>query len=58
VNIFLLSFLIFLLAIIGIAIGTIAGRAPLKGSCGGNAVVKNCPACNDDDFINSERGKS
>ncbi len=56
-NIFLLSFLIFLLAMVGIAIGILTGRAPLKGSCGGNAVVKNCPACKNDNFIETEGKK-
>lgn len=31
----LATFLVFLLAVGGLAIGTLAGRAPLRGSCGG-----------------------
>ncbi len=34
-GLFLVSFLIFLLAILGMALGVLAGRAPIKGSCGG-----------------------
>jgi len=34
-EIFLLSFVIVLLAIIGMAIGALAGRRPLTGGCGG-----------------------
>lgn len=30
-----LSFAIVLLAVLGMAAGTVAGRAPIKGSCGG-----------------------
>ena len=31
----ILSFVIILLAVAGMAIGVVAGRAPIKGSCGG-----------------------
>ncbi|MBT8455695.1 MAG: hypothetical protein HKO95_18475 [Rhodobacteraceae bacterium] len=43
----ILTFLISLLAILGLAIGVIAGRAPLKGSCGGLACHKGigCGTC-------------
>lgn len=41
------TFAIFLLAMAGLAIGAMAGRAPIKGSCGGLACIKNvdCGAC-------------
>lgn len=44
---FLLTFLIFLLAVGGLAVGVLFGRAPLKGSCGGLACTKgiSCGAC-------------
>ena len=43
----LLTFLILLLAIAGLAVGALAGRAPLKGSCGSQACLKgiNCSIC-------------
>lgn len=44
---FLLAFGLMLLSIIGLALGVLAGRAPLKGSCGGVACLKglNCGGC-------------
>ena len=41
------TFVIVLLAICGLAIGVIAGRPPIKGSCGGLACVKgiDCGVC-------------
>ena len=46
-EIFLLTFLFLLVAIGGLALGVIAGRAPIKGSCGGLACHKgvSCGAC-------------
>jgi hypothetical protein len=43
----LLAFPIVLLAIGGLAIGSMFGRAPVKGSCGGLACIKgtSCGAC-------------
>ncbi|MDX1570794.1 MAG: hypothetical protein R3200_09930 [Xanthomonadales bacterium] len=41
-TVFLLSFGIFLIAIIGMAIGALAGREPIRGSCGG---LGNCGHC-------------
>ena len=42
---FLLSLVVFVLGILGLGAGFLLGRGPLKGSCGGNAVVKSCPLC-------------
>ena len=43
----ILTFVISLLAIAGLAIGVIAGRSPIKGSCGGLACHKgtSCGVC-------------
>lgn len=42
----LLTLVILLLAICGLAIGVLAGRAPLKGSCGGLACAGlDCATC-------------
>ena len=43
----LAAFVISLLAIAGLAIGVLAGRGPLKGSCGGLACRKgiDCAGC-------------
>lgn len=43
--VFLLSFAVIGLAILGLAAGALFGRGPLRGSCGGNAVLKSCPLC-------------
>ena len=42
---FLLSFAVIALAILGLSVGALLGRRPLKGSCGGDAVLKTCPLC-------------
>ena len=44
-TLFLLSFAVTLLAVLGLGAGLLLGRGPLKGSCGGNAVLKVCPLC-------------
>ncbi len=44
-TLFLLSFAVILLAILGLGVGVLLGRGPLKGSCGGDAVLKACPLC-------------
>ncbi len=49
--IFVLSFLIMGLIMAGMAIGAMAGRGPLKGSCGGLSAVGiegRCEICGDD----------
>ncbi|MDH3231786.1 MAG: hypothetical protein OEN55_18500 [Alphaproteobacteria bacterium] len=44
-TLFLLSFAVIGLAILGLGAGALLGRGPLKGSCGGDAVVRACPLC-------------
>jgi hypothetical protein len=44
-TLFLLSFAVIVLAILGLGAGVLLGRGPLKGSCGGNAVLRSCPLC-------------
>ncbi len=43
--VFLLSFLIVTLAIVGLAVGLLLGRGPLRGSCGGDVVLSSCGLC-------------
>jgi hypothetical protein len=42
---FLLSFAVIVLAIVGLGAGLLLGRGPLRGSCGGDAVLKACSLC-------------
>ena len=44
-TVFLLSFAVIVLTILGLGIGVLLGRGPLKGSCGGNEVLRACPLC-------------
>ncbi|MFK7830403.1 MAG: (Na+)-NQR maturation NqrM [Congregibacter sp.] len=56
--IYLLSFLIMLLIVAGMAVGAMAGRGPLKGSCGGLAAVGiegRCDICGDDPSLCDEQ---
>ena len=49
--VYLLAFLIMGLIVAGMAVGAMAGRGPLKGSCGGLAAVGiegKCEICGDD----------
>lgn len=45
--VFLLAFVLILLALAGLAVGAMAGRPALKGSCGGLACIEGagCGAC-------------
>ena len=47
---FVLTFAVIVLAMAGLAVGVLAGRGALRGSCGGNAVMKNCFVCKKDDL--------
>ena len=42
---FLIGFGVFGLAGLALYLGALFGRPPLKGSCGGNVVIKTCPLC-------------
>ena len=44
-TLFLLSFAVIALAFLGLGVGVLLGRGPLKGSCGGDAVLNACPIC-------------
>ena len=44
-TLFLLTFTVIVLVILGLGAGILLGRGPLKGSCGGDAVLKGCPLC-------------
>lgn len=44
-TLFLLSFAVIALAILGLGAGLLLGRGPLQGSCGGDAVLKVCSLC-------------
>ena len=49
--IFVISFLVFALIIAGMAVGVMAGRAPIKGSCGGVGALgidQSCELCGGD----------
>lgn len=43
----ILAFLILLCAMVGLAVGVLGGRPPIKGSCGGLACLKgiDCGVC-------------
>lgn len=47
---FVVTFLVIVLAMAGLAVGVLAGRGALRGSCGGNAVMKTCFVCKKDDL--------
>lgn len=45
--VFMITFALVLLAVAGLSIGAILGRAPIKGSCGGVSCIPgaDCAAC-------------
>jgi len=45
----LLTFLFFVLAVAGLAVGVLAGRGPLRGSCGGIACARCERSCGKSD---------
>lgn len=45
---------VILIVMIGMAISVFAGRGPIAGSCGGDSVVRNCPACKETVFKNGD----
>jgi len=47
-SVFILTFAVFLIVVLGMAIGVIAGRKPIGGSCGGLAAVGIEKACDCD----------
>ncbi|WP_439101673.1 (Na+)-NQR maturation NqrM [Congregibacter sp.] len=59
--VFVLAFLIMGLIMAGMAIGAMAGRGSLKGSCGGLSAVGiegRCEICGDDPSLCKEEGES
>lgn len=44
-SVFVFSFAVTALAILGLATGVLLGRRPLRGSCGGNTVLQTCSLC-------------
>ena len=45
-DVFVASFVLFLLAVLGMAVGVLAGRPAIKGSCGGlNRAADGLPTC-------------
>lgn len=45
-TVFLVTFVVLLLAVAGMAIGVICGRQPIQGSCGGLSAIDASLACN------------
>ncbi|WP_439108017.1 (Na+)-NQR maturation NqrM [Congregibacter sp.] len=59
--VFVLAFLVMGLIMAGMAIGAMAGRGPLKGSCGGLSAVGiegRCEICGDDPSLCKEQSDS
>ena len=58
--VFVLAFLVMGLIMSGMAIGAMAGRGPLKGSCGGLSAVGiegRCEICGDDPSLCEEQSQ-
>lgn len=43
--VFVISFVVVGLAVLGLAAGLLLGRGPLRASCGGNAALRICALC-------------
>lgn len=59
--VFVLAFLVMGLIMAGMAVGAMAGRGPLKGSCGGLSAVGiegRCEICGDDPSLCEEQQAS
>lgn len=44
-TLFILSFVVFVLAAAGLAVGLLLGRGSLRPTCGGNSVIRLCRIC-------------
>ncbi len=58
-EIFLLTLVVMLLAVGGMALGVLMGRQPIKGSCGGMSALAGggtCAVCGDDPSKCTEKG--
>ncbi len=44
-TLFILSFVVFVIAVIGLGAGLLLGRGSLRSSCGGDSVVRLCANC-------------
>jgi hypothetical protein len=44
-TLFILSFVVFILAVVGLGAGLLLGRGSPRTSCGGNSVVRLCGIC-------------
>ena len=44
-TVFIVSFIVFALAIAGLAIGILFGRGGLRPSCGGDSLLRRCGVC-------------
>ena len=44
-TVFVVSFIVFALAIVGLAAGILVGRGGLRPSCGGDSLLRRCGGC-------------
>lgn len=44
-TVFFLTLCVLLVTMAGLAVGLLMGRPGIQSSCGGNALMKLCPAC-------------